>query len=405
MDSKQSSMFYLMSPESRVAQDQTGVAGALNSPANLPMVPRTVIMFGRAPPPETQPHKDEPGKNQLADMALDTVAGILRNLAEFALEQEGVDLQTFRANAEAWAKHITLATAPPGAVDDDPKARAGRREWEAVRRFVRDYCQGSCARTATVTTDLRQVIWVFIRNISQAFTQDEEIDSRLGTQMGRLETLVETNATAELKREVLDAVGTFKQILKERSDRQRNQMEFLGAQVRALGDDLESARRESETDPLTRIPNRKAFDDYLARSVEIHQAFGHSTSMLIVDVDHFKTVNDTSGHITGDCVLRDVAKSLIKVFLRKNDFVARLGGDEFAVILRETSEADARTLAERVLTRVRALRVAGTSPEGLAVTVSIGVAEIAAGDDDKAWLERADRALYLAKQAGRDRAL
>ena len=204
---------------------------------------------------------------------------------------------------------------------------------------------------------------------------------------------------------MFDAVGTFKQILKERSDRQRNQMEFLGAQVRSLGDDLESARRESETDPLTRIPNRKAFDDYLARSVEMHQAFGHTMSMLIVDVDHFKTVNDSSGHMTGDCVLRDVAKSLVKVFLRKNDFVARLGGDEFAVILRETSEADARTLAERVLTRVRALRVAGTSPEGLAVTVSIGVAEIAAGDDDKTWLERADRGLYLAKQAGRDRVL
>jgi hypothetical protein len=212
-------------------------------------------MFGKAPrPPETQPQPDGLGNNQLADMALDTVAGILRNLAEFALEQEGVELQTFRANAEAWAKHVTLATAPPGAADDDPKARKGRREWEAVRRFVRDYCQGSCARTVTMTADLRQVIWVFIRNISQAFTQDEEIDSRLRTQMGRLETLVETNATAELKREVLDAVGTFKQILKERSDRQRNQMEFLGAQVRALGDDLESARRESETDPLTRIP-------------------------------------------------------------------------------------------------------------------------------------------------------
>jgi diguanylate cyclase len=182
-------------------------------------------------------------------------------------------------------------------------------------------------------------------------------------------------------------------------------MEFLGAQVRALGDDLESARREGETDPLTRIPNRKAFDEYLARSVEMHRAFGHAMSLLIVDVDHFKTVNDSNGHMTGDSVLRDVAKSLVKVFLRKNDFVARMGGDEFAVILRETSEADARTLAERVLTRIRALRVTGTSPEGLAVTVSIGVAEIANDDDDKTWLERADRVLYLAKEAGRDRVL
>ena len=87
-------------------------------------------MFGKAPrPPEPKPHEDAPSNTQLADMALDTLAGILHNMAEFALEQEGVDLPTFRANAEAWAKHITLATAPPGAVDDDPKARKGRREW------------------------------------------------------------------------------------------------------------------------------------------------------------------------------------------------------------------------------------------------------------------------------------
>jgi diguanylate cyclase len=360
-------------------------------------------MFGKAPrPSETEPPEDGSGGNQVADMALDTVAAILRNIAEFALEQDGTDVPTFRANAEAWARHVTLATTPPG-VTEDAGTRKGRREWEAVRRFVRDYCQSSCKRAVTVTADLRQVIWVFIRNISQAFTQDEEIDGRLHVQMDRLKTLVESSATDELKREVLDAVQTFKQILKERSERQHKQMEVLGAQVRSLGHDLESARRESETDPLTQVPNRKAFDDYLARSVEMHKAFGQVMSLLIVDVDHFKTVNDCNGHATGDGVLRNVANSLVKVFLRKSDFVARVGGDEFAVILRETSEADARGLAERVLARIRTLRAAGASPEPLPVTVSVGLARIEADDDEKTWFERADHALYLAKQSGRDR--
>jgi diguanylate cyclase len=361
-------------------------------------------MFGKAPrPQETKPPEDRPGSNQIADMALDTVAAILRSIAEFALEQEGTDIPTFRANAEAWARHVTLATAPPGAPEDDAGTRKGRREWEGVRRFARDYCQSSCKRAVAVTADLRQVIWVFIRNISQAFSHDEEIDGRLHVQMSRLETLIESNATDELKREVLDAVRTFKEILKERSERQHRQMEILGAQVRSLGDDLESARRESETDPLTRVPNRKAFDDYLARSVEMHKAFGQAMSMLIVDVDHFKTVNDSNGHATGDGVLRNVANSLVKVFLRKSDFVAHLGGDEFAVILRETSEADARSLAERVLARIRTLRVPGASAEALPVTVSVGLARIEIDDDEKTWFERADQALYVAKQAGRDR--
>jgi len=365
---------------------------------------KAVVMFGKAPrPPETNPPEDGPASNQVADGALDTVATILRSVAEFALEQDGTDVPSFRATAEAWAKHVTLATAPPGVPEDDARTRKGRREWESVRRFVREYCQNSCRRAVTVTADLRQVIWVFIRNLSQAFTQDEEIDGRLHVQMSRLETLVESNATDELKREVLDAVVTLKQILKERAERQHKQMEVLGDQVRALGDDLECARRESETDPLTRVPNRKGFDEYVARSVEMHKAFGQAMSLLIVDVDHFKTVNDSNGHMTGDGVLRNVANSLVKVFLRKNDFVARLGGDEFAVVLRETSEADARVLAERVLARIRALRVAGTATEALAVTVSIGLARIQIDDDEKTWFERADRALYVAKQNGRDR--
>lgn len=335
-------------------------------------------------------------------MALDTLAGILRSMAEFALDQDGVDIATFRASAEAWAKHVTLATAPPGLPEDDGKARKGKREWEGVRRFVRDYLQASAKRVGEVTTDLRQVIWVFIRNISQAFAADEAVDGRLLVQLGRLETLVEGNATADLKREVLDAVGMLKSIISERSERHAKQMQMLGAQVRSLGHELESARKESETDPLTRIANRKAFDEYLARSVEMHKAFGDSMVMLIVDVDHFKSVNDTYGHITGDEVLRQIADALIKVFLRKKDFVSRLGGDEFAVILRETRLADARTLADRVLSRIRSLLIATSNEQTIEVTVSIGLAQIREGDDEKAWFERTDRGLYAAKEAGRN---
>ena len=361
-------------------------------------------MFGKSQKtPESKPAADATGANGAGDMALDTLAGILRSMAEFALEQDGSDIPTFRAAAEAWAKHVTLATAPPGVAEDDAKTRKGRREWEGVRRFVRDYCQASAKRVGEVTTDLRQVIWVFIRNLSQAFNQDEEVDSRLCMQIGRLEKLVDANATSDLKREVLDAVGMLKMIIEERSQRQKKQMQVLGAQVHSLGHELESARRESETDPLTRISNRKAFDEYLARSVEIHQAFGYPMSMMVIDVDHFKEVNDSSGHITGDEVLRQVADAVVKVFLRKNDFVSRLGGDEFAIILRETGVRDASTLAERVLGRIRSLLVATTNNETLAVTVSIGLAEIQPTDDEKSWLDRADRALYAAKDGGRNR--
>ena len=349
------------------------------------------------------PTEEVAGENAAGDMALDTLAGILRSMAEFALEQEGMDIPTFRAAAEAWAKHVTLATPPPGLGTDDAKTRKGRREWEGVRRFVREYCQSSTKRVAEVSTDLRHVIWVFIRSLSQAFAEDEGVDERVRLQLIRLESLVEANATAELKREVLGTVGMLKALLEERSQRQTKQMQLLGTQVRTLGHQLEFARKESETDPLTRISNRKAFDEYLARSVEVHKAFSDPMSMLIIDIDHFKAVNDSCGHVIGDEVLRQVADALVKVFLRKNDFVSRLGGDEFAIILRETGIVDARALAERVLGRIRALRVAAPDEKTLEVTVSIGLAAIDGSDDEKTWLDRADRGLYAAKEGGRDR--
>jgi len=114
-------------------------------------------------------------------------------------------------------------------------------------------------------------------------------------------------------------------------------------------------------------------------------------------------VNDSSGHVTGDEVLRQVADAVVKVFLRKNDFVARIGGDEFAVVLRETKLDDARALAERVVCRVRTLLIATSNGERRNVTVSIGLSEIATGEDSKAWFDRTDRFLYTAKEAGRDR--
>jgi diguanylate cyclase len=361
-------------------------------------------MFGKTQKPsESKTAADAAGEDVAGDMALDTLAGFLRSMAEFALEHDAMDVATFRATAEAWAKHVTIATPPPGAGPEDGKTRKGRREWEGLRRFVREYCQLTSKRVVEVSTDLRQVIWVFIRNLSQAFAEDAEVHGKVRFQLVRLESLVEASGTAELKREVLGTVTMLKDLLEERSQRQTKQMQSLGAQVQTLGHELESARKESETDPLTRISNRKAFDEYLSRSVEVHKAFSNPMSMLIVDIDHFKTVNDSCGHVTGDDVLCQVADALIKVFLRKNDFVSRLGGDEFAIILRDTGEGDARVLAERVLGRIRALRVAAPNEQTVEVSVSIGLATMERDDDEKTWLARADRCLYAAKAEGRDR--
>jgi diguanylate cyclase len=332
-------------------------------------------------------------------MAMDTLGTILRTLGDHALDQEKMDAASFSTLAERWAQHVLLAAPAPTATTGSDT----RRHWNGVREFVTDYCRGASTHARTVMGDLRQVVWVFIQNLNHAFAQDEQSDTRLREQLARLETLVESCTTGELKKEVLATILTVTQTVEERRKRQRDQMETLGAQVKTLGTELESARRDSETDPLTRLFNRKALDEYLARSLELYRAFGHDTCVMLIDVDRFKGINDTFGHITGDEVLRKVSDGVMRTFLRKNDFVARYGGDELAVVLRETGVNDTMMLAERLMKSVRAIDVERDGTR-LTVTTSIGVAPLTPGMDIERWLEAADKALYRAKQDGRDRA-
>ncbi len=161
-------------------------------------------------------------------------------------------------------------------------------------------------------------------------------------------------------------------------------------------------RELAMTDELTGLYNRRHFMREAEREVERAVRFGHEVGLLMIDVDHFKAVNDSHGHAMGDEALRRVART-IRDALRDVDLVARLGGEEFAVVLPETVREGAATAAERVRRRVEAMIM--PLPGGdLRFSVSIGLATAAGADlelDD--LLSRADTALYEAKRAGRNK--
>ncbi len=165
-----------------------------------------------------------------------------------------------------------------------------------------------------------------------------------------------------------------------------------------LGEALAAMAEQAATDALTGMPNRRSLDQTLAAQLSMAERESRPFAVLMLDLDHFKAVNDTHGHAVGDAVLRAFAQR-VQAQLRRSDVCSRYGGEEFAVVLAGTSAELALDTAERLR-----LAIAGAPlVPGVAVTVSIGVASWRKGDDAAGLLARADAALYAAKRAGRDR--
>jgi two-component system cell cycle response regulator len=160
-------------------------------------------------------------------------------------------------------------------------------------------------------------------------------------------------------------------------------------------------------DPLTGLHNRRHFEERLGSELAASQRHGHPVSLLLCDVDHFKAINDEYGHLAGDETLKMVA-FVLRGAVRKEDVLARYGGEEFVVVARETAMDGAQALAERIRRAVEKSRCAWQGHDlgvtvSIGVTVSVGLAEFVPGRTERDLIESADRALYVAKQGGRNK--
>jgi diguanylate cyclase len=194
-------------------------------------------------------------------------------------------------------------------------------------------------------------------------------------------------------REMQGAIAT----LKERLDESQSEIEKLRHEV-------DRAREEAIADSLTGLVNRRGFDLALANCLAAIDVSGTGPCLLIADLDHFKMVNDAYGHLFGDKVLRSVAK-ILKANIKGRDTAARYGGEEFVVLLPETELDGARALAEKIRATIEKNRIrrADNRQEVAQITVSFGVAGYCCGETAREFIDRADNALYVSKNRGRNR--
>ncbi|MGI9427724.1 MAG: GGDEF domain-containing protein [Bythopirellula sp.] len=172
----------------------------------------------------------------------------------------------------------------------------------------------------------------------------------------------------------------------------------LGGQLSKIEHKLAEAR----IDALTGLANRRAFDEELERRLSERSRTGVDFCVSILDIDHFKEVNDKYGHLAGDNVLAEGVAEVIKQSKRSMDLAARYGGDEFVIIYPAFELAEAAASADRLRSEIAARQFPFDDVE-LTIHVSVGVAEATSADDVASLLDRADKALYAAKQAGRNK--
>ena len=167
--------------------------------------------------------------------------------------------------------------------------------------------------------------------------------------------------------------------------------------------ELDRSRKEARTDTLCQIGNRKAVDETLQFMVSRYKSQGKSFGLMLIDIDHFKRINDTFGHDMGDEVLVSIGHAL-KECVRPEDFVGRLGGDEFVIMLDGLNSDNARFVGSRIRSTIELYSFSvGTRGQSTVVTMSMGLAVMETADDVRTLYQRADRALYRSKEMGRNR--
>jgi diguanylate cyclase len=242
------------------------------------------------------------------------------------------------------------------------------------------------------------------------------MDTQIREQVDGLQTSVQEAADLDDLKQVLEnhlegLLGTMDQHQKQRDAREQEvatrlkslseRVAHMEQEAQGFREHLEVQRQKAMIDPLTGLPNRAAWSERLEHEIKQWQQHGNTLSLAMLDLDHFKRINDNYGHLAGDKVLKIIA-TVLRKRLRGSDFIARFGGEEFVLLLPATPPAVGAKLLETLRAAIEACPF-HFKGERVTITVSMGLATFRAGEHSDLVLKRADQALYRAKNAGRNR--
>jgi diguanylate cyclase len=243
-----------------------------------------------------------------------------------------------------------------------------------------------------------------MRSVVHTASQTGHHAGAFGAQLtGLTEALAANDAEALAPK--LSEVLASASVMKNSVDSLQKKVSASQEEIARLRGDLERARGEALLDPMTGIFNRRGFEQKLQALITGNRTSDDTHCLVMLDIDHFKKVNDTHGHLMGDRVIQAVGEILRVSVTQEAHAAARYGGEEFAILMPSASVDQSASLAESVRERTKAIKIRKRDTQEVlfSVTLSGGVASLQPGDDAAALIARADAALYQAKQTGRDR--
>ena len=325
--------------------------------------------------------------------------------AEVALGQIRSLRQTaIPRNYEIWYVYATGYNAPLNKIINETLARNGKLTEADLEQIYETYL--SHIKTTDRIDKVGARVIGEIDDVMALLTDALGVSASYDASLGDATEKLSSAEGRDQIKAIAEALIKSTREMRETNKALEERLTLSKNEISNLQQSLEAIRAESLTDPLTGLGNRKYFDRMIDMAVQHALAHNESLSLLMFDIDHFKSFNDSYGHLTGDQVLRLVGMSL-KQTIKGRDITARYGGEEFAVVLPNTALRQALTVADHIRRAVMAKELKKKSTGEILgrVTISVGVSMLKPGDDTDSLIERADACLYAAKRNGRNRVI
>ncbi|SFI56623.1 diguanylate cyclase [Bradyrhizobium sp. Gha] len=325
--------------------------------------------------------------------------------AEVALGQIRSLKQTaIPRNYEIWYVYATGYNAPLNKIINETLARNGKLSEADLEQIYDTYL--SHIKTTDRIDKVGARVIAEIDDVTRVLREALGMTGAYDASLSDATKKLSSSGTPEQIKTIVEALLRSTSEMRETNRALEDRLTLSKSEISNLQQSLEAIRAESLTDPLTGLGNRKYFDRMIGMAVQSALASGEPLSLLLFDIDHFKSFNDSYGHLTGDQVLRLVGLSL-KQTIKGQDITARYGGEEFAVVLPNTALRQALTVADHIRRAVMAKELKKKSTGEILgrVTISVGVSMLKQGDDTETLIDRADSCLYAAKRNGRNRVI